>query len=99
MWPWRRKRLSCPSCGRDNVLPIAYGLPGQELLKTSARRVKLADKSIGDFRERLLLLFHSFLEDSLLRRDLTAKCIRDSLSLLLQHLIDFAARISGIFCR
>ena len=48
MWPWRRKRLSCPSCGKDNLLPIVYGLPGQELLKTSARREVLLGGCIID---------------------------------------------------
>ena len=48
MWPWRRKRLSCPSCGKDNVLPVVYGLPGQELLKASARREVLLGGCIID---------------------------------------------------
>ena len=30
-------KVSCPECGSSEVIPIAYGMPGHELLEASER--------------------------------------------------------------
>ena len=32
-----RSRQPCPQCGSENVLPIAYGYPGEELREAALR--------------------------------------------------------------
>jgi hypothetical protein len=49
--------FKCPACHSDRVRPIAYGLPGEELLNEAARdRVILGGCTIFDNRPLLACL-------------------------------------------
>jgi hypothetical protein len=45
----RGKRAKCPSCGSNHVIPIAYGLPGPELIEEEENGlVKLGGCLVAD---------------------------------------------------